>query len=485
MKDKLLKKKIQKKMGRKREVENKTAMKQMGFTYHETDGWILKSFDTFNDKNPIMFPTERAYTPTKPAKNEEDEDKFEVDFGNEFCETICNPNNESSKYGRTIKGGSANTSASATEGEAKTSRSKSRGTVPATLTAAPNVVAEALPAQVVQRRIRTCRKTGAASAVAVQNRTAQGTFTKKLGASTKKRNRTTQVAHPARKKARRTTRDTTLNTLPDTDLTKECLRVHAMHKELCSSIPFATAGSFRESLADRVEVLNDNLLKALQESKETLKNAHKGISLATTTAPGGKYGKRSKSSGSIHWSEFLRDNLDLQREVLEVTALVINQAYGRKRWYRRLMSFFRHPKNQYMRKFFLPGIPCTHIWWSTETRSNNWHIDPNEIGAGFLFVSKSYTGGDLVLNHPTLPLQAQVHLDRCDVVAGRFSRCYHFNSMLDASEGRRTSFKAYLDSRAVNVNYQDRRNFRKKGKPQPKQAITELIESINKKYLYL
>lgn len=220
-------------------------------------------------------------------------------------------------------------------------------------------------------------------------------------------------------------------------------QVHAMHKEWCKTIPWATHGTYSKKLARRVKKLDAKLKTKLRISK-----AHKGVTLAATSVT---------SEGLIHWNKSLMNCPELQKEILEVTAAVINAAYGRKKWYRDFIAFFEKPENSHMQKYFLPGIPCSNIWWSVETQSLNRHIDHNEIGAGFLFVPRSFKGGELVLNHPTAFVQRSVHVKPTHVIAGRYSRSPHYNLPVHG-DGTMTSFKVFLDSRVVSCNCEDPRN---------------------------
>ena len=230
----------------------------------------------------------------------------------------------------------------------------------------------------------------------------------------------------------------------------------AKHRHLCHFVPFLTIGKSSEEAASRLLNLNDALVAHFGKGNtKTKKREHEGWSLAYTATSGGIYGNIQKGiSGSIHWNKHFKKNDDLQREVLQAVAEMVISAFGEKAWYKKLMLYFDQEENQYMKDRLIPGTPCTSIWWNTEIHPFRKHHDWNAFGPAFLFCPKTYKGGETIVTNPTCDVSQTIHLTWRDVVAGRWSRCKHYNKPSVA--GERCSFVVYFDTRLANPAYEER-----------------------------
>jgi hypothetical protein len=178
------------------------------------------------------------------------------------------------------------------------------------------------------------------------------------------------------------------------------------------------------------------------------------VSLGKTVVSGGVYGNKEEGiSGSIHWNSTLRMKAQLQKQVFTKVASVVKEAFGKQSWFKNWMRFFKKERPD-LKKYLIPGIPCTSIWWSYDDRPYNLHFDWNTYGAAFLFCAEERDGGNVVVLNPEgeLDLAASIHLDEGKMLCGRWARSDHCNEpVLDGK--KRFSFVAYFDSRIETGNY--------------------------------
>jgi hypothetical protein len=102
-----------------------------------------------------------------------------------------------------------------------------------------------------------------------------------------------------------------------------------------------------------------------------------------------------------------------------------------------------------LKKFLIPGTPCTSIWWSyDDERPYNLHKDWNTYGAAFLFCPEDREGGNVVILNPEgdIDLAASLHMSEGKILCGCWARSQHCNEPVSDGK-RRFSLVAYFDSR--------------------------------------
>jgi len=150
-------------------------------------------------------------------------------------------------------------------------------------------------------------------------------------------------------------------------------------------------------------------------TKDDTRDANLGMSLARTTVTGGTYSNSNAGvSGSIHMNRNLTGvsanvqrqcalegvNVhDLQNEVVDVLCDIIENTYGKTRWYIAAKDKIRNiPKIR-----LLPGarIPATHIWWTSFPETFHVHTDANTIPPAFVACANEVKGGELCCLPPS------------------------------------------------------------------------------------
>lgn len=275
---------------------------------------------------------------------------------------------------------------------------------------------------------------------------------------------------PAKLKARRQTKkrsDMSAMGMNRNGIVKENFRIRSASSPVMSkseardqgdflkTLPFLTTGNFSTHI-DTLKDLNQELAEELLQTKtgKTINKAHKGVSLGKTVVSGGTYGNKAKGiSGSIHWNKALMKKGSLQRKVFLMVKNVVREAFGKKKWFKDWMRFFRKQRPD-LKQYLIPGLPCTSIWWSYDDRPFNLHHDWNSYGAAFLFCPEERAGGEIVILNPDgdLDLAASIHMTEGKVLCGRWARSPHCNLPL-LEDKKRFSFVAYFDSRIETGNY--------------------------------
>ena len=199
-------------------------------------------------------------------------------------------------------------------------------------------------------------------------------------------------------------------------------------------------------------------------TKDDTRDANLGMSLARTTVTGGTYSNSNAGvSGSIHMNRNLTgvsarvqrqcalegvDVHDLQNEVVDVLCDIIENTYGKTRWYIAAKDKIRNiPKIR-----LLPGarIPATHIWWTSFPETFHVHTDANTIPPAFVVCANEVKGGELCCLPPSGGVRV-VDTKPGTIVGGSWAQYPHCNAPV--LQGERHSFVVYLDNRHVSTRY--------------------------------
>ena len=180
----------------------------------------------------------------------------------------------------------------------------------------------------------------------------------------------------------------------------------------------------------------DLRLRSYFMNKKGKTKNHDGVSLGYTAVSGGTHA-RNGWSGSYHANQNLKDDPELQQDVVEVCCEVVVLAFGGSIWYKKVMAYYNKPENRHRKQYLLAGTPCTGIWWSWDGREHNIHVDRNAFGTAFVFSSGNYKGGELAMLHKAMPeLHCKHLLCLGEVIGGRWSRGLHYVSNLTGCDDR-------------------------------------------------
>ena len=233
------------------------------------------------------------------------------------------------------------------------------------------------------------------------------------------------------------------------------LDVHIIHRNLCCHIPFFTIAQCSKSVGDRMFDLHQDILDHIAEKKLKPKKdkAHKGFSLLNTCVSGGDFACDAEGiSGSVHWSNFFLDNIDLRNKAIRIFQEMILTAFGDCLWFQNLVAYFHCHDNPHLSDRLIPCLPISHGWLSKGGRAKKFHVDSRNIGVCFLFVPRTYTGGELVVTDPSFEYCRTIHLEQYDVIAGHGFRSNHYN-LPCTDELERNSYAFYLDYRVAHSGY--------------------------------
>ena len=176
-----------------------------------------------------------------------------------------------------------------------------------------------------------------------------------------------------------------------------------------------------------------------------------GFSLGNMVHSGGNILKKHNMDGSgpIRRSEFwkLYELEHIELEFLFLVSAIIDEAFSNSNWYMTLKDKMKLiPGNRFVKG---RTVPISHIWWTRFASKKNFHTDNKVLGSVFIFCTKRYKGGDLIVGTPA-KYGHVIPLDPGKIVAGRFSEYSHGTT---ESEENRHSIVCYLDYRVLCPNY--------------------------------
>lgn len=210
-----------------------------------------------------------------------------------------------------------------------------------------------------------------------------------------------------------------------------------------------------KSNVERLQQLQESMDEVINPKRLSRRKGHlgkiQGFSLANTVFPGGGALKAHnlKGSGPINRSPFWKKyKLEhIEKEFLDLVSDVINEAFARSEWYQVLKEKLSLiPDNRFIKG---AKVPISNIWWTRCPSENNIHTDGNVVGAVFIFCTKRYEGGDLIVGTPA-KYGHVISLEPGKIVGGRFSEYSHGTT---PAEQARHSLVCYLDFRMLCPNY--------------------------------
>lgn len=196
--------------------------------------------------------------------------------------------------------------------------------------------------------------------------------------------------------------------------------------------------------------------------------ANSGVSLYKTVAPGGAHSMDKDESGasfqgSIHTNSNLlwqksppkRTDLlelyeraqELQQRVVDVICRAIKETFGHTAWFKGAMEMLKDIPNEHL----LPGVPCSHIWWTRNPFARTVHHDHDSIPPAFVFcpATNDFGGGELIvhLNGRTM----KIPMTSGTMVGGAWAQFPHCTESV--AWGNRRSFVVYLDHRVISKSF--------------------------------
>lgn len=210
-------------------------------------------------------------------------------------------------------------------------------------------------------------------------------------------------------------------------------------------------------------IIEDNGVEGPTWTSHPKNGTNTGMSLYKTVTPGGR--KAKGKAGSIQMnSNIVRRNTvpktnkgkimhkqatGLQKQVVDVICGMIRDAFGKTPWFVACMELLKDIPNDRL----LPGIPCSHIWWTRNPKFRFIHHDTNTLPPAFVFCADgNFLGGELIIQHPggrteKIPLREGV------IAGGAWAQRPH---CVEATlRGFRQTFVVYLDHRVLSKSYRN------------------------------
>jgi hypothetical protein len=184
--------------------------------------------------------------------------------------------------------------------------------------------------------------------------------------------------------------------------------------------------------------------------------ANGGVNLGISVTDGGAHGnKECGYSGGIHCGFTLKSQPDLRRRVHSLIKSILDEAYGKVLWYRRMVHLCDRLNKESGEERTIPGTPLSGIWWATVTKKDAVHCDQNIVGPIFVLSTFEAKRGSASLCFLSdSGRRTQFTLQPGKIMGGRWGSNPHFNRNMDPNaQACRMSWTLYLDKRVFGNNY--------------------------------
>lgn len=179
-----------------------------------------------------------------------------------------------------------------------------------------------------------------------------------------------------------------------------------------------------------------------------------GINFGFRVLTGGGHANKERNiSGSIQACD---DCPVPTEELWNVIRSILDEAFGKKLWYKRAIRIAEQLQRESGDIRFVPGTPISGIWMSTQAKEKACHIDQNCVGPSFVFsLYKSPDGNPVYLNVMSDDRKYiyKVKLEDGAIVGGRWSNNSHCNTGVSDANAERISWTLYMDYRIFSPRY--------------------------------